>query len=77
MQIPVQNDPVAYAENMVRQSGGDARAAFYAAAQEKGVDPEQFIAQMKNSGSLQGLAMAVMQRNPRAKSLLSLFGSSK
>ena len=77
MQIPVQNDPVTYAENMIQQSGGDARAAFYAAAKEKGIDPDQFIAQMKGSGSLQGLAMAVMQRNPRAKALLSLFGSSK
>ena len=62
---------------MIKQSGGDARAAFYAAAKEKGVDPDQFITQLKGSGDLKSMAMNLMQNNPRVKSLLTLFGSVK
>ena len=31
----------------VNQNGGDAKAAFYKFAEEKGVDPEEFLKQFK------------------------------
>lgn len=31
----------------VNQNGGDAKAAFYKLAEEKGVDPEEFLKQFK------------------------------
>lgn len=33
--------------NLVNQHGGDARAAFYALAKEKGVDPNQILDMLK------------------------------
>jgi len=33
----------------VNQNGGDAKAAFYAKAQEMGVDPDEIIKAMRNA----------------------------
>ena len=35
------------AMNLIQQAGGDARAAFYNLAQQKGVDPEQLLSMLK------------------------------
>jgi hypothetical protein len=35
------------AMNLIQQAGGDARAAFYQLAQQKGVDPNQILSMLK------------------------------
>ena len=35
------------AMNLIQQAGGDARAAFYQLAKEKGVDPNQILSMLK------------------------------
>lgn len=35
------------AMDLVRQAGGDPRQAFYALAQQKGVDPESILSQLR------------------------------
>ena len=35
------------AMNLIQQAGGDARAAFYSLARQKGVDPEQILSMLK------------------------------
>ena len=37
------NPQAANAMNLIQTYGGDAKAAFYALAKQKGVDPEQFL----------------------------------
>lgn len=34
-------------QKLIQQAGGDPKKAFYALAQQMGVDPEQFLAQLK------------------------------
>ena len=34
-------------QQIIQQYGGDAQKAFYSIAQQMGVDPEQFLAQLK------------------------------
>ena len=33
--------------NLIRQNGGDAKAAFYNLAKEKGIDPEQILSLLR------------------------------
>ena len=75
----IQNDqdPVNYAEDMIKRSGGDARAAFYLACKEKGIDANQAIQQIQSMGDTRGLIQNMLLSNPRAKSLFSLFTSAK
>lgn len=35
------------AMQLIQQSGGDARAAFYALARQKGVDPDQVLSMLR------------------------------
>lgn len=35
------------AMNLIQQAGGDARAAFYSFARQKGVDPDQILSMLK------------------------------
>lgn len=35
------------AMNLIQQAGGDARAAFYNLARQKGVDPDQLLSMLK------------------------------
>jgi len=35
------------AMNLIQQSGGDAKAAFYALARQKGVDPDQLLSMLR------------------------------
>ena len=42
-QLAQNNPQLRNVMDMVRQSGGDPKAAFYALAQQKGVDPEQIL----------------------------------
>ena len=38
-----QNPQFKYVMNLVNQNGGNAKAAFYKLAEEKGIDPDQII----------------------------------
>ena len=42
-QMMANNPQAADAMNLIQTYGGDARAAFYALAKQKGIDPEQFL----------------------------------
>ena len=42
-QMAMQNPQVKQAIDIVNQNNGDAKAAFYKLAQERGVDPDQII----------------------------------
>lgn len=72
-----EQDPVSYAESMLQRSGGDAKAAFYLAAQEKGIDANQFLKQMQGIGDMRTMAMNMMTSNPRVRKLMSLFSTTK
>lgn len=63
--------PADYAEEMVRRSGGDAKAAFYLACKEKGVDPNTILSQMKSMGDPRQMVMSALGGN-KLLSLLSL-----
>ena len=75
----VQNnqDPVTYTEEMIKRSGGDARAAFYSACKEKGVDADAFIQQIRLMKNPQAEIQNMILGDPRIKSLFSLFSSAK
>lgn len=62
------SDPVAVAESALRQSGGDARAAFYSLAQAKGVDPEAFLRQFNGSNMMN----QALKSSPSISRLMSL-----
>lgn len=48
LQSMAQNNPqVQQVMNIVNQSGGDPKAAFYKMAEEKGVDPEQVLSMLR------------------------------
>lgn len=48
MQQMLSNNPqYAKAMNLIRQNGGDARAAFYKLAEQSGVDPEEILSMLK------------------------------
>lgn len=62
---------------MLKRSGGDAKAAFYLAAKEKGADPNVIIDQVNSMGDLHSLAQKMLMSNPKAKKLASLFSMVK
>ena len=37
-------------QQIINQNGGDAKAAFYSLAKQKGVDPEAILQQVRNMG---------------------------
>ena len=41
------NPSVRQCMDIVNQYGGDPKAAFYALAQQKGIDPEQILSQLR------------------------------
>ena len=44
----MQNNPnTKYVMDYINRNGGDPKAAFYSMAREKGIDPEQILAQLK------------------------------
>lgn len=48
VQNEIANDPNgAMVMNLIQQNGGNAQAAFYALAKQKGADPAQFLAMFK------------------------------
>ena len=48
MNSMMQNNPqLKQAMDLINQSGGDARKAFYALAEQKGVDPQDILDMMK------------------------------
>ena len=72
-----QNDPTSIVESALRRSGGDAKAAFYLAAREKGVDPDMFLKELESAGDMKSMAMKVLDQNPQMKKLASLFSMIK
>ena len=48
IQQTLQNDPrTQQVMNVINQNGGNAKETFYKIAKEKGVDPDEFINQVK------------------------------
>ena len=46
-QMFANNPNYAQAQQLIQQSGGDAKKAFYDLAQQMGVDPEQILSQLR------------------------------
>ena len=46
-QLFANNPNYAQAQQLIQQSGGDAKKAFYDLAQQMGVDPEQILSQLR------------------------------
>lgn len=72
-----QQDPADYAAEMLKRSGGDAKAAFYLACQEKGIDGDAFIRQVQVMKNPQGAFQEMLINNPKVKSLMTLLNSAK
>lgn len=70
-QIQNGSSPVDYAEAMVKRSGGDAKAAFYLACKEKGVDPNTILSQMQSIRDPRQMLMSALGGN-KLMSLMSL-----
>ena len=71
------SDAVSYVENMLQRSGGDAKAAFYLAAQEKGIDPDQFLKQISSMGNTKSIVQTMLSKDPRIGRIMSLFSMMK
>lgn len=76
-EIQNESDAISYAESMIKRSGGDAKAAFYAAAKEKGIDPDRFLSQLSSMGDLNAMAQSMLASNPRISQLMNLFSMNK
>lgn len=72
-----QQDPADYASAMLQRSGGDARAAFYLACKEKGIDADAFIQKVQAIKNPQGVMQEMLMSNPKIRSLMTLFNSAK
>ena len=46
-QLVSQNPQMAEVAKYIQQNGGDAKAAFYKAAQERGIDPNSILSQLR------------------------------
>ena len=46
-QLVLQNPQMAEVAKYIQQNGGDAKAAFYKAAQERGVDPNSILSHLR------------------------------
>lgn len=82
MQAPTQQiqnnfDREAIVENAIQQSGGDAKAAFYMAAKQMGLDPNEVLAQMQSMGDMKTMAQKAMFSNPKLKRIASFFSLMK
>lgn len=82
MQTPTQQiqnsfDRETIVENAIQQSGGDAKAAFYMAAKQMGLDPNDVLAQMQSMGDMKTMAQKAMSSNPKLKRIASLFSLMK
>ena len=75
----VQNnqDPVDYTTEMIKRSGGDAKAAFYLACKEKGVDADAFIRGIQTMQNPKGAIQQAVMSDPRVKNLFALYSSVK
>lgn len=71
------SNAINYAQTMLQRSGGDAKAAFYMAAKEKGIDPETILAQVRSIKDPRAMLQTMMARNPKAQGLMSLFSMIK
>lgn len=78
-QPQIQNDQNAlnYVQTMLQRSGGDAKAAFYLAAKEKGVDPEAVLNQVRSIKDPRAMIQNMLMSNPQMQSLMSLFSMKK
>ena len=76
-QIQNNIDREAIVENAIQQSGGDAKAAFYLATKEMGLDANQVLAEMQSMGDMKSMAQKAMMSNPKIKRLASFFSLMK
>lgn len=70
-------DPADYAAEMILRSGGDAKAAFYLACKEKGVNAEDFLKNVQAIQNPKAAIQSAIANNPKAKTLFTLFSSMK
>lgn len=75
--FPKKNNSADLVEDVLRRSGGDAKAAFYLLAKEQGMDPDVALKQITSMGDMKGAAMNVLNQNPQMKRLMSLFSLIK
>ena len=83
--IPVQTpsssnpepDAISVAEAELKQSGGNAKTAFYNLAKKKGVDTESVLEQVRSLGDLNKLVPTMMAKNSRLGPLFRLFSGMK
>lgn len=71
------SDPVDVATNVLTSTNGDAKAAFYKLAEQKGVDPNQFLSSLSSLGNPTTLIANMMKNNPQVGNLFRLFGAIK
>lgn len=64
-------------EDMLKRSGGDAKAAFYMAAKEKGVDPNAIIKQVSSIRDPKAAMQSMFANNPMMQQLSSIFSMIK
>lgn len=78
-QPQIQNDQntLNYVQTMLQRSGGDAKAAFYLAAKEKGVNPEMVLNQVRSIKDPRAMIQNMLMSNPQMQSLMSLFSMKK
>lgn len=70
-------DPVAIAEVELKQSGGNAKTAFYSLAQKKGVDPNLILNQIKSMTDPMTMIKTLISKNSRIGTLFNLFSGIK
>ena len=79
LQFSIQNrqDPTEYAEEMIKRSGGDARAAFFLACKEKGIDPNSIIQQVQAIKNPQAAIQGALMNGLGIQRLMSLVSNTK
>ena len=71
------NNAVSVAKSALIQSGGNAKAAFYSLAKQKGVDPNAVINQINSMGNPKTILQSMLLSNPDIEGLFSIFGNLK
>lgn len=71
------SDALTFVEKMLQRSGGDAKAAFYLAAKEKGADTEAILAKARSVADPRAAVQNLLMGNPKMKTLMSLFSMMK
>lgn len=77
-QVPqISNDVISTVEEAIKQSGGDAKTAFYSMAKQKGVDADAFLRNLSSMGNPMTMLQEMMASNQNIGGLLKLFSGLK